>query len=125
MVKVSCHSSTVLRQKPQMNSGHPPISHSTAASATGGIKWYLFSQRSSGYFAKSAMYSVRVSLYLSEIIQPTCDQKNPKSVGECRSSSWSECRGWCRCCAAHQSTPFCEEVMAMKAITNWNTRLVL
>src|SRR4029077_16152109 len=110
MVKVSCHSSTVLRQKPQMNSGHPPISHNTAASATGGIKWYLFSQRSSGYFAKSAMSSVRVSLYLSEIIQPTCDQKNPKSVGECKSSSWSECRWWWRGCAATHNPPSCEGV---------------
>src|SRR5439155_25547509 len=61
-------------------------------SVTGGTRWYLFSQRSSGNFAKSAMYSIRVSLYLSEMIQPTCDQKNPKSVGECKSSSWSECR---------------------------------
>src|SRR6266852_5422122 len=90
MVNVSCHSSTVLRQKPQINSGHPPISHSTTASVTGGTRWYLLSQRSSGNLAKSAMYSVRVSLYLSEIIQPTCDQKKPKSVGECKSSSWSE-----------------------------------
>src|SRR6266403_1026587 len=96
MVNVSCHRSTVLRQKPQMKSGHPPISHNTAASATGGIKWYLFSQRSSGYFAKSAMYSVRVSLYLSEIIQPTCDQKEPKSGGECRTNSRAEWRGWGR-----------------------------
>ncbi len=92
MVNVSCHRSIVLTQKPQINRGHPPISHNTTARATGGTRWYLFSQRSSGYLAKSAMYSVRVSLYLSEIIQPTCDQKNPKSVGECKSSSWSECR---------------------------------
>src|SRR2546430_3977006 len=66
MVNVSCHSSTVLRQKPQTNSCHPPISHSTTPSVTGGTRWYLFSQRSSGNFAKSAMYSIRVSLYLSE-----------------------------------------------------------
>src|SRR5438552_807306 len=53
MVNVSCHSSTVLRQKPQTNSCHPPISHSTTPSVTGGTRWYLFSQRSSGNFAKS------------------------------------------------------------------------
>src|SRR6266699_552172 len=66
--------------------------HSATPRVTGGTMWYLFSQRSSGNFAKSAIYSMRVSLYLSEMIQPTCDQKNPKSVGECKSSSWSECR---------------------------------
>ena len=38
MVNVSCHSSTVLKQKPHTNSGHPPIKHSTVASATGGIR---------------------------------------------------------------------------------------
>src|SRR5260370_14539324 len=91
MVKVSCHKSTVLRQKPHTNRCHPPISHSATPSATGGTMWYLFSQRSSGNFAKSAIYSMRVSLYLSEMIQPTCDQKKPKSVGACKSSSSSEC----------------------------------
>src|SRR5712664_1988121 len=96
MVNVSCHKRTVLRQKPQMNSGHPPISHKTTASVMGGTIWYLFSQRNSGNLAKSPMYSSRVSLYLSEIIQPTCDQKNPNSVGECKSSCWSEWRWWWR-----------------------------
>src|SRR5207249_7996445 len=39
MVKVSCQSSTVPRQKAQTNSGHPPASHSTAPSRAGGTMW--------------------------------------------------------------------------------------
>src|SRR5258705_13845123 len=101
MVKVSCQRSTVLRQKPQINSGHPPISHSTAASATGGGKRELFSQRRSGKFAKSARYSGRVWLFFSAENQPTRGQKKTEKQGESKKRFRSERRGWGRGGAPH------------------------
>ncbi len=60
-----------------------------------------------------------------EITHPTCAHHTVFTIGECGSSSWSECLWWWRWCPAHQSGPFCIAAHPIHASANWNHRLVL
>src|SRR5471030_1333158 len=84
---VPCQSATVETKKPQTSIGRPPMRKRATASKTGGTRWYVFSQRSSGYLLKSLIS--RVSAEPSRKIHSTWLSQKP-CLGECGSPDRSE-----------------------------------
>jgi hypothetical protein len=124
-MNVTWYTATVPRTNPQTSPLHPPTARQKKASRMPGTQSSFSSHFSSGYLCQSLISSQAVSPASGARIHPMCDHHADSVIGECGSSSWSECL-WCsRWCEHHHRAPRWMAVAPRNARTNWNHRLVL